>query len=288
MILLAGLDFPGGRGLDPVREIPGGRYHSNLMQALATFPNTSGSAAQNRALMACVVASILLHAVLLFLLPGMREGGRSSSPTQILSATFAPRTSQPPPVPEQVVKPQAPKPEPQRPQPKVEAPRPVLTAPTGTPAPTAPQPPPAPVAAAPAPPPVAQTPKSQAAPSAPRPSDPQAPVSSAPSSAPADAADAGSLAQYRLALITSARRYKRYPAQAMEKGWQGKVEVRLQIGADGRIQNASVKTSSGYGILDQQALDMITKGKTLVPIPTALRGKEFVVDVPVIFDLQAG
>jgi len=272
-----------------VREIPGGRYHSDPMQALSIFPVAAHAPANDRALAVCVAVSILLHAVLLFLLPGMREGSKSSSPAQILSATFAPRTSQPPPTPEQVVKPQVPKPEPQRPQPKVEAPRPVLTAPSNTPAPVAPQPPPAPVAAAPAPPPVAQTsPPPPAAPSAPRPAEPQAPVSTAPSSAPADAADAGSLAQYRLALITSARRYKRYPAQAMEKGWQGKVEVRLQIGADGRIQNASVKTSSGYGILDQQALDMITKGKTLVPIPTALRGKEFVVDVPVIFDLQAG
>ena len=258
------------------------------MHALPTFPPSSYASAQNRTLVVCVAASMLLHAALLFLLPGMREGGKSSSPAQILSATFAPRTSQPPPLPAKEVAPQPPthKPEPQRPQPKVEAPRPVLTAPSSTPAPAVSQPPPAPVAAAPAPPPVAQA--APAAPSTPRPAEPQAPASSAPSRAPADAADAGSLDQYRLALITSARRYKRYPAQAMEKGWQGKVEVRLQIGADGRIQNASVKTSSGYGILDQQALDMITRGKTLVQIPTALRGKEFVVDVPVIFDLQAG
>ena len=90
-----------------------------------------------------------------------------------------------------------------------------------------------------------------------------------------------------MALISAARRYKRYPAQAMERGWQGKVEIRLVIGADGRIKTASIRTSSGHGILDQQALDMITKGKTLAQIPPALRGKDFVVDVPVIFDLQA-
>jgi len=260
------------------------------MHALTAL-NTQDPWTQNRALAVCLAFSMLLHAGLLFLLPGMREGGKSASPAQILTATFAPRSSPPPPVPEQVVKPQVPRPEPQRPQPKVEAPRPVLTAPSPTPTPAAPPPPPAPVAEvpAPAPPPVPQAPVQQAAPSAPpRPVEPQAPVSSAPASAPADAADAGSLAQYRLALITSARRYKRYPAQAMEKGWQGRVEVRLEIGANGMIKTASVKSSSGHGILDKQAVDMITKGKTLVPIPAALRGKEFVVDVPVIFDLQAG
>jgi len=271
------------------------------MQALVSPFVRLDVLSHHRALASCLAASILLHAGLLFLLPGMREGGKSSTPAQILSATFAPRSAATPPAKVEEVKPEpprveAPKPLP-RPQPKplptVEAPRPVLSAPTPsstpappvaapTPSPAVPQPPP--VATAPVAPPTASAPQTAA--SVPRPS--QAPVASAPATAPSDAADAGSLDQYRLALITSARRYKRYPAQAMEKGWQGKVEVRLQIGADGRIKHASVKTTSGYSILDQQAVDMITKGKTLTQIPTALRGKEFIVDVPVIFDLQTG
>jgi len=49
-----------------------------------------------------------------------------------------------------------------------------------------------------------------------------------------------------------------------------------------------VKASSGYEILDNQALDMVKKAKPLTPIPAALRGREFTVDIPVIFDLQAG
>ena len=92
--------------------------------------------------------------------------------------------------------------------------------------------------------------------------------------------------QYRLALIVAARRYKRYPAIAMEKGWQGRVEVRMLIGANGMVVNASIKTSSGHEVLDNQALDMLKKGKTTVPIPLALRGREFSIDVPVIFNLD--
>lgn len=98
--------------------------------------------------------------------------------------------------------------------------------------------------------------------------------------------DSGSLEQYRLSLISAARRYRRYPPQAMERGWQGRVEVRLEISADGQPRNVSVRTSSGYPILDQQALDMITRGKTLALIPPNLKGREFTVDVPVIFDLR--
>ena len=99
-------------------------------------------------------------------------------------------------------------------------------------------------------------------------------------------ADAGTREQYRLALIVAARRYKRYPAIAMEKGWQGRVEVHMVIGANGMLSSASIKTSSGHEILDNQALDMLKKGKTTVVIPVSLRGREFDIDVPVIFNLD--
>ena len=99
-------------------------------------------------------------------------------------------------------------------------------------------------------------------------------------------ADAGTLEQYRLALIVATRRYKRYPAIAMEKGWQGRVEVHMVIGANGMIASASIKTGSGHEILDNQALDMLKKGKTTVPIPAGLRGREFSIVVPVIFNLD--
>lgn len=116
----------------------------------------------------------------------------------------------------------------------------------------------------------------------------------APSAAPSGEAgakagtdvDAGTVEQYRLALIGATRRYKRYPAIAMEKGWQGRVEVRMVIGTNGMIASTSIKSSSGHEILDKQALDMLKKGKTTVPIPAALRGREFPIVVPVIFNLE--
>jgi len=100
--------------------------------------------------------------------------------------------------------------------------------------------------------------------------------------------DAGLLDAYRLALIDAAKRYRRYPVQAMERGWQGRVEIRIAIGADGMIKRTHVKTSSNYQILDEQALDMVKRSKPLIQIPSALRGREFSVDIPVIFELQTG
>ncbi len=84
----------------------------------------------------------------------------------------------------------------------------------------------------------------------------------------------------------AARRYKKYPRVAMDNNWEGKVEVRMVIGANGMIASISVRSGTGHEILDQQALDMIRKAKPLAPIPAALRGKEFTVDLPVIFSLK--
>ena len=103
-----------------------------------------------------------------------------------------------------------------------------------------------------------------------------------------DVPDSGNLDQYRVALLGAANRYKRYPAIAMEKGWSGRVEIRLVIGTNGMTQSILVKTSSGFEVLDRTAVDMVTKAKPMTPIPPALRGREFAVDIPVIFSLQTG
>ena len=88
--------------------------------------------------------------------------------------------------------------------------------------------------------------------------------------------------------MSAARKFKKYPAQAMEKGWTGKVEIRMLVGANGLIQNVVVKSGSGYEILDNQALKMVRDAKPWTTIPPALKGKEFTVDIPVVFDLQNG
>jgi len=101
-----------------------------------------------------------------------------------------------------------------------------------------------------------------------------------------DALDLGSLAQYRLALIGAAKHHRLYPESAVERGWQGRVTVRLAIDADGSVAAALVRRSSGHGALDQQAVEMLRKAAGLTPLPPALRSREFSVDVPVLFELR--
>src|SRR5262245_13547411 len=73
--------------------------------------------------------------------------------------------------------------------------------------------------------------------------------------------DFGSPAQYRLALIGAARHDKPYPLNALDRGWQGKVAVRLVIGADGELAGTQVTSSSGYAVLDWQAVETLKRAQ---------------------------
>lgn len=87
-----------------------------------------------------------------------------------------------------------------------------------------------------------------------------------------------------MALGGEARRYKRYPRLARERGWQGVVEVTVHLGAAG--PGASLGRSSGFAALDDQAVDMISQAVRQTPVPEALRGRELSFVLPVQFSLD--
>ncbi|MDP1611389.1 MAG: TonB family protein [Sulfuritalea sp.] len=91
---------------------------------------------------------------------------------------------------------------------------------------------------------------------------------------------------YRLAVAGQARRYKRYPAQAMASGWTGSAEIRVEVGQDGRPRAATVARTSGHETLDSAALAMIDAGALRARLPDSLRGKTFSIVLPVVFNLD--
>lgn len=240
---------------------------------------------QGRTFLWCLLVSIALHALVLI---GLSQRDAPAPPVKallVLTARLAPVAGAPRAQPP-ASKPVAPPPSPPK---SVPEPRAAQTTPAPSAAKKAPTEAlkPAPVETAPADPAATSSSAPSAAPGQARPA-PQPPVGATTeaSARPGSEADRGTLEQYRLALIVATRRYKRYPAIAMEKGWQGRVDVRIEIGANGMLASASIKRSSGHEILDNQALDMLKKGKTTVQIPTSLRGRAFSIDVPVIFNLD--
>jgi protein TonB len=97
--------------------------------------------------------------------------------------------------------------------------------------------------------------------------------------------DADGLRSYRLALAREAKRHKRFPTRAIEAGWNGTAEVRILVSADGIAPDARLAKSSGHDVLDEAALDMLRNALPTTPVPPSLRGRTFVVDLPVVFEL---
>lgn len=104
-----------------------------------------------------------------------------------------------------------------------------------------------------------------------------------PANASGEAVDG--LRGYRLAVAGQARRFKRYPAQALASGWEGSADVRLEVGGDGRARAATLSRSSGHELLDRAALAMIDAGAERARVPESLRGRAFAIVLPVVFNL---
>lgn len=175
-----------------------------------------------------------------------------------------------------------------------------------TPPPAAPAPPPKapPPPAPPAPPKPARTAKPQpapapqplavaeAAPTAPTvaPPAPVAPVVAAAPPATASTAPAGPASPPRLQLPSSAADYlnnppPEYPRLSRRMGEQGKVVVRVLIGADGSAQKAEINRSSGYDRLDQAALATVLKWR-YVPGKRGDKPEAMWFNVPISFVLE--
>jgi TonB family protein len=228
----------------------------------------------NRGLHFAIAASVALHALVLFAFPDLVDTARraASIPPQIIARLMEP---EPEPAPPAAVA--APPVRPEKKTPRMSKPAPVISTPQPEPTPVAPAAPPLspPVAVdapapQPAPAPVAAV-ESQPAP------QPAPPPSQPPESLSRD--------QYRLQLIDEARRHKRYPPLARENNWQGDVRVDLVIAANGR-PTVTLKGSSGYEVLDRQALEMFAVAARSVPLPPGLRGKEFTLELRAVYGLE--
>jgi protein TonB len=241
---------------------------------------TRARTAQGRLLRWALLVSLLLHLAILLGLPDFIDKHRETLFPGPLTARLVEPPTQP--EPQKKVEP-APAP---APAPKIARPAPVPAKPAPVqPARSAPvltSPAPAP-SAAPAPAPAAAV---EAAPAA---QEPAAPASEARGTAPAQPFDeTASIGQYRLALMDIARGLKRYPRLAQENNWQGRVELRIMIGAGGSLAGVTVKSSAGHAVLDQAALELLRRAHARTPFPAALRGREFNIEIPVIYGLSDG
>lgn len=222
-----------------------------------------------------VLCSLLLHGVLAAVIPNISF---DDPEPEILTVDFVKLQEPPPPEPVQpepeVVKPKIepkPKPEPKpiikQPTPVVEKSEPISEPPPSPPteviavAPKADAPPPVQTVQAPAP--VKQEPP---------------PVSQA------EIDDARS--RYGNSLWGAISKHKKYPKIAAMRNWQGEAIVELELDGNGKLKSKKITQSSGYEVLDKQALEMVEKALPLPAPPDTLRGISFTITVPVPFKLE--
>jgi len=91
--------------------------------------------------------------------------------------------------------------------------------------------------------------------------------------------------QYGSALSREIAKHINYPGIAKMRGWQGVVEIDFQLDGNGKILSQKIRTSSGFEVLDKQALEMVKKSNFPTP-PEVLKSSVFNVTVPVSFRLE--
>ncbi len=117
-------------------------------------------------------------------------------------------------------------------------------------------------------------------PSAPAPLTGPAPA--VPASPAAELVEPSVLEAYRQSVSREVMRHMQYPRIAVQRKWQGKTVVEMQLSADGSVTGMAIAESSGKTVLDEAALKMVKQSLPLPKPPPGVR----TVKVPVVFRLQ--
>ena len=115
------------------------------------------------------------------------------------------------------------------------------------------------------------------------------PVASAPAISPSstqstEATPAEAWNGYGQLLYNLVGKNKNYPQIAVRRNWEGEVKIYAKFML-GKLVEATIVTSSGHVVLDEEALAMVRKAATQIPVKGELAKKSFTVTIPVAFKL---
>lgn len=248
------------------------------MNTAVHYSTTHSVMPSENTLIWAIVGSMLLHVFLVFIVPNFTFDTVKKPDVLEIQLVNKPEPPPPPPPPEPI----KPTPEPVKPvKPKIE-PKPIIK-PLPIPVPTVvkadvPPPPPPEV--------IAVAPKAEAPPSPVPPAPIVTPIPPPPPPIPNQADIDDALASYGNALWGEISKHKQYPKIAQMRGWQGEAIVELQLDGQGKLKSKKIIQSSGYEVLDKQALSMAEKATPFPLPPMTLRNSSFTIKVPVPFKLE--
>lgn len=241
----------------------------------------------------CLIASLLIHALIMFTLPKPDYDLPPPKKQEIRIELVKPEPPAVKPAPPAPTEPEPVKPTPPKPQPQKTEPKPIEQRPV-TPQKPSPMPEhvvetPQPVVESPAPAVIAAKPSvSEAKPEVvvtpPAPPAPPEPVkASGPSEGDIDAARNA----FRSAAHRELKKNQRYPRIAQDRGIEGDVKLSISIDDHGNITNIEVIESSGNKAIDDAALAAAQKSQLKPHFHEILRGKINNIIVTVSFKLSS-
>ena len=233
-----------------------------------------------------IILSILVHLLVLFLLLPKINKHDIKMPPPLQVSLAQPKSMENKPSPEKERTSELPKPEVKKPEPpKPEVKKEPLPIPDKTPT-TVPLSKP-PVSVKPKEEQVTETnPKPEANPTRVITKAADAPQETKTVNAPSPEKITAATNDYSSLLAAAIAKYKQYPKIAQMRGWQGLIIIELQLNPQGGVIYSQIKKSSGYDVLDQEALEMIKRAAPFPQPPEALRNKNFTVLVPISFKLE--
>jgi len=88
---------------------------------------------------------------------------------------------------------------------------------------------------------------------------------------------------YAYLIAEQVAKVKQYPSTAVSRKWQGETIMQVKFSPNATIQSATIAKSSGFEILDNEALQSLSRIPSLPTPPKSLSGTSFSVLVPVQF-----
>lgn len=79
----------------------------------------------------------------------------------------------------------------------------------------------------------------------------------------------------------------KYPRRALERNWEGEVQLKITIDSQGQVQDIKVLKESRYSNLNREALRSVERANPYPPIPAALGVSSYEFTVPISFRMSS-
>jgi pilus assembly protein CpaC len=91
------------------------------------------------------------------------------------------------------------------------------------------------------------------------------------------------VSDYIRKVLQQIRRDFVYPKSVKDGNLRGSLKLALRVSNTGQLMNVEVRESSGYVVLDENAVNTVKKAAPYPPFPPDMKQKELLIDLPIVY-----